>query len=69
MIPDSESLSREYVQRLTDNYDAAAEARAERERWHGLYRLSELIARINRETGSHMNAGLPERSYYESDVS
>lgn len=50
MIPDSESLSREYVQRLTDNYDAAAEARAERERWHTLYRLSTLIALVELET-------------------
>lgn len=73
MTPDSEAYTladhrwSDYVRRLTDSYDASAAARAERERWHDLYRLSELIAQINRE--SRMEYWTAERSYYESDVS
>lgn len=51
----SEADYHDMVARLTDTYDDACYARAERERHHTLYQLSSLLAKIERENAYHLN--------------
>lgn len=61
---------RSVIARLTDSYDAACEERAERERHHTLYRLSELITQVEREASRQRMVaavrGMRSHFYYQN---